>query len=219
MAEHKWEPCTTWRQFYWLWLKVAITHAWSVAEIVGFALVLLVPLVPFLFPKMQESSLAPLAWQIPLGVLAAVGFVRLLCAPYWIYRDRHHSATDRESALLADLSRRNETITALTKPKHTPAEQHDYDKLKKALEMFKETGLIALRHIRGIGTLKFGGMYSPTLPSGLTPDKALWVYHHCATEGLLTCTPNLGRTEETFSVPQKLDKILDEVLFPDENVN
>src|SRR5438445_9752877 len=99
MAKNKWEPCDKWWQFYLLWLKVAITHAWSVAEIVGFALVLLIPLVPRVFPKMQESNLAPLAWKIPLGVLATVGFIRLLCAPYWIYRDRHKAGKEQEAAL------------------------------------------------------------------------------------------------------------------------
>jgi membrane protein implicated in regulation of membrane protease activity len=122
MAVHRWEPCKTWQNFYWLWLKVAMTHAWSLAEIVGFALLLLVPLVAILFPEMHESSLAPPTWEIAVGVLAVVGFVRLLCASYWIYRDRHQRANDRESVLIADVAERNETITALiTKPKRTPA--------------------------------------------------------------------------------------------------
>jgi hypothetical protein len=113
MAAHKWEPCTTWRKFYWLWLKVAISHAWSLATLVGVALVLLLLLLGMLFPKMHESSLALLTWEIPIGLLAVVGFVRLLYASYWIYDDRHQMANDRESALISDVAARNETITAL----------------------------------------------------------------------------------------------------------
>jgi hypothetical protein len=103
--------------------------------------------------------------------------------------------------------------------KSSPAEQYDYDKLQAALTLLKDPALIALRYIRSVGTLTFGGMYSPTLPSGLTPDTALWVYRHCASEGLLNCTPNLGRTQETFSVPPKMDKIFDEVLFQEKGLS
>lgn len=216
MAEHKWEPCTTWAQFYWLWLKVAISHAWSIAEIVGFALVLLIPIVPLIFPKMQESSLAPLAWKIPLGVLAIIGFVRLISAPYWIYRDRHQTAQERENVLMADLSTRNETITALsTRPKRSPAEQNDYDTAKKALRLLKEKGVIAMRHIRKYGSLTFG-TYSPVLPPGLNLNDTLWVYNHCASEGILTQKDNLGNSERTFAVSPKMEKILDELLYEDD---
>lgn len=129
----------------------------------------------------------------------------------------------REIAFLDDIlgrdqmiKEREETIRTLReKPKRSAAEQHDYDKLKKALGMFKETGLIALRYIRSVGSITFGGAYSPTLPSGLTPEKALWVYRHCASEGLLNCTANFGKTQEIFAVLPKMDKIFNDVLFPE----
>jgi hypothetical protein len=120
----------------------------------------------------------------------------------------------RESALASAINERNQAIATLSaKPQRTRAEQHDYDKLKKVLETLKEPAITALRHIRSVGTMTFGGPYSPTLPSGLTLEKALWVYRHCATEGLLTYSSSLGMTQEVFSVLPKMDKIFDEVLF------
>ena len=78
-----------------------------------------------------------------------------------------------------------------------------------------DAGLLALRYIRTARTITFGGPYAPILTNGLTVDKALWVYRHCTSQGLLTCKASLGMTEETFSVPQKLDKVFDDVLFQD----
>jgi hypothetical protein len=33
----------------------------------------------------------------------------------------------------------------------------------------------------------------------------------------LSCTPNLGRTQEVFTVPPTMDKVFDEALFTGEN--
>src|ERR1039458_1666496 len=48
---------------------------------------------------------------------------------------------------------REDSIHVLTeKPKRSSAEQHDYDKAMKALELLKDKGLIAMRHIRSQGS-------------------------------------------------------------------
>lgn len=173
--------------------------------------------VPFVLLAFVVSS----HWQKVLyGVLA------VLCATIASYRvwrkDRLEAGAqlDALKTTIADqrreLADRDEKIKALMeRPKRSAAEQHDYDKLKKALGMFKETGQVALQYIRSVGNIAFDSTWSPTLPSGLTVDKALWVYQHCATEGLLNCTSNLGNTTRTFSIPPKLEKIYDEVLFPE----
>lgn len=104
------------------------------------------------------------------------------------------------------------------KPKRTPAEQHDYDKIKKVLTMFRESK-IALSHIRGQRKLSFGNFGSshvPNLPVSLTSDRALLVYRHCASEGILHCDRNLGNSMETFTIPDHMSKVLDEALFSDE---
>jgi len=126
----------------------------------------------------------------------------------------------RETALLGDISdlnqmvkEREDTIRALSeRPKRTAAVQHDYDTAKKALQLVGEKGRVAMRHIRSHGSLTFG-TYSPVLPPGLNLNDTLWVYRHCASEGLLTCKSNLGNSEQTFAVAPKMEKVLDELLF------
>ena len=52
--------------------------------------------------------------------------------------------------------------------KRTSAEQHDYDKTKKALELLKEKGVIALRYIRAqeCMTFNFSGYTAGSLQIG-----------------------------------------------------
>src|SRR5208282_3797406 len=97
--DQKLKPCERWWQFYGLWLRVALTASLSVADLVGFIVGLLVPLIHALFPRVPESTLTPLLWKIPLGVFCCVGAIRLVIAPYLIYRDRHLSAKQEGEAL------------------------------------------------------------------------------------------------------------------------
>jgi hypothetical protein len=83
--------------------------------------------------------------------------------------------------------------------------------------MFKGEGLIALRHIRAQRTLAFGApgsSYIPALPSGLSMDRALWIYRHCASEGILNGANK--NNVEILTVPERMDEILDEALFVEE---
>ena len=201
----------------------AATSSWKRADLYSVLVGLVLGAVAYFIPAI-EGRVTRLLLIVPLVSLASVTLFRLFLSPFLVYRNRDTEARGAENELRTMIKTQKETIrqkeeairTLSEKNRNGAGRSNNYDKLNKALAMFKETGQIALRYIRSVGTLKFGGMYSPTLPSGLTPEKALWVYRHCATEGLLTCTPNLGKTEETFSVPQQLDKIYDEVLFPAE---
>jgi hypothetical protein len=122
----------------------------------------------------------------------------------------------RETILLGRIAEQLETLRTLTeKPKRTPAELNDYETVRKALQVVKEKGITALRHIRKHGSLKFG-FYNPVLPPGLTANETLWVYNHCASEGVLTCTEKAGSGERTFAVSPKMDKVLDELLYENE---
>lgn len=122
----------------------------------------------------------------------------------------------READLRKELLAKDETIrqqkAALEKPKLTAAEQHDYETAKRVLKTLGETGLIGLRHIRRHGKLTFG-TFPPVMPPGLTLDKTLWVFNHCASEGVLTCQ---GTHERTFAVAPKMEKILDELLYSED---
>jgi hypothetical protein len=127
----------------------------------------------------------------------------------------------REAALIEGISdhkqtikERDETIRSLSEPKRTPAEQHAYDTLTKALEVTKETGLTALRHLKYHEKLAFG-TYNPELPPGLTREQTLWVYNHCLSVGVVNRSANLGYTEYTYSLSPNpaMTKALDELLF------
>ncbi len=206
------DPLDSYYARFWKRFLVDATP-WARDNIVWGVIVLIVPPVAAFFrdPKAHldwaliKNSLVFYAFALVLYVLAYLLFI-----PKRLDTEREA----REQVLATTVAAREQTIqerddairTIREKPKRSAAEQHDYDKLKKALGMFKETGLIALRFIRSVGSLTFGSAHSPTLPPGLTPDKALWVYRHCASEGLLNCTPNLGKTQELFTVLPKMDR-------------
>lgn len=159
-----------------------------------------------------------LLWPYGLLLLAYVLF-HLARAPWLISNDHlvelvRYAETINELKLAA--RRKDHEIRALAQPRRTAAEQHAYEVVKAVLEMTKETGLIALRHLRYQGKLTFG-TYDPQLPPGLNRDRTLWVYNHCVSVGVVNRTNNLGNSEATYSVSQNPDiaKALDELLFPD----
>jgi hypothetical protein len=121
----------------------------------------------------------------------------------------------REQSLNDSIAEKDDAIRKLiSEPKRTPAEQHDYETAKRALEVVREKGITALRHIRRHGSLTFAyGSSSSPLPPGLTFNDTLWVYNHCASEGLLTCNEKYGSGEKTFTVSPKMSKVLDELLY------
>jgi hypothetical protein len=211
-AEARWKSSDNWLQFYGLWFKVSLTHAWSIAEAVGFGVVIVVPLILLLFPKMRESTLAPFGWEVPLAVFALVGLIRLLCAPYWIYRDRHRAACTHEGLLRKE-------IAQLTAPRRTKAEQHNYDKAKKCLTQFGEKAAIALRHLKTCGSLTVTapGMSNSVISSFLPPNITLaelnWALGACAGEGVITCREPMGGTQRIYEIAKTMDAVLDELLY------
>lgn len=215
------EPCENWRQFYWLWIKVALTASFSWADGIGFAVGILIPLLHKLLPSMKESTLTPLAWEIPLAIFCAVGAVRIIIAPYLIYRDRHLLAKRQELSLSQDiasqsnaLKERDEKIRAISeKPQRTPAEQHDYETVLKALTVVRKKGIDALRHLRRQGQITFDHSSCTAPLAGYTNADLLYVYRHCAVEGVLHKNTTFGNSEETFTIPANMEKPLAEALF------
>src|SRR3974390_1755805 len=78
------------RMFYWQWLRHTLAH-WglvsNVATAVGFA----VPIISRVWPK-AGALMGDLAWQIPVGIFAVLGFIPFLLAPYWMYREKEEQA-------------------------------------------------------------------------------------------------------------------------------
>jgi hypothetical protein len=143
----------------------------------------------------------------PRWITIAIGGLCIIFASQRIW-EREHVARLRAEAEIARL---------LVKPSRSPAEQHDYELAKNALKLLKMKGLLALRHIRKQGSLTFG-IYPPVLAAGLSREDHLWVYNHCAVEGILTQGGSVMNNDRTFAVSPKMEKILDELLYDDESM-
>jgi hypothetical protein len=164
-------------------------------------------------------------WTLITPTLELYGLALAVYVPIHLCRvpkklDQERDA--REGILQSEIASREETIRlrdqsiqGLTeKHKYTPAEQHDYDTAKKALQLVGQKGLVAMRHIRRQGALTFAfGSSGGPLPPGLSLNETLWAYGHCASEGLLTCNTKYGSGEKTFAIAPKMEKILDELLY------
>jgi hypothetical protein len=199
---------------------------WARDNIVWGVVVLIVPpLAAFL----RDRSHALIDWVRIKNSLELYGFAFAVYALVYVRLTARRLDADREAReqLLASriagceqtIRGQKDAISTLEKPKRSAGEQHDYDKLKRALQILKGDGLIALRHIRSHRSLTLGsyGASFPVLPPGLTLERALWVYRHCASEGLLIGTSNSAGTQQTFAIDPKTDKLFDELLFTDEN--
>jgi hypothetical protein len=154
------------------------------------------------------------------GLIFLFILYQLLRVPRLLHEEQSISFATKEAELCSAIEQRDQTILGLQPPKRTPAEQHAYDTLRSALDTTKNDGLTALRHLKNHGTLTFG-TYDPQLPIGMTRDRALWVYNHCLSLGIVTRQANLGHSEFVYSISPNLTmaKALDEMLYEDEGLS
>src|SRR5438067_5449600 len=85
-------------RYYGTVARVAFTHSLSTAQAVIFVLAILVGGVAYFVPKTQ-AILTPWitalnGWQVATGVLGTIVFIRLVLAPYWIFRQQDHRIAD-----------------------------------------------------------------------------------------------------------------------------
>lgn len=71
--------------FYREWLRIALHHAFGVADVIAFFIGIGVPVIVQFVPS-WEPSMRRLIWQIPLGVFLSDALVRLVSAPYSMHR-------------------------------------------------------------------------------------------------------------------------------------
>ena len=90
-------------RFYGRWLSMSLRRAFGVADGIGVALGTLAPIMVRSFPA-SESAVTELLWQIPLGIFASIGLVRLGRAPYWMYQERDEKARQMEIGLEARIT-------------------------------------------------------------------------------------------------------------------
>lgn len=133
--------------------------------------------------------------------------------------EREHELNNIIVASLTTIANQQDQISASSqRPKRSPAEQHDYDTVKRALDVVKDRGKIALRFLRNKGSITLGMSFGnpasgPAPPPPMTWNDLAWVYHHCESEGIVTMKSDLGRTSETFTISPHMSNALDGVLF------
>ncbi len=88
------------RGFYWLWLSTAFRHSIWRGDGVAFLLGIAIPIARNAVPN-WESVMNELTWQIPLGVFGSIVLVRLILAPYWLYKEKVKEI-NRLSALMGN---------------------------------------------------------------------------------------------------------------------
>ena len=70
------------RAYYWRWVKTAFTHSVGVVDLWTGLLTALAGVIDHYWP--QGQIMTAYGWQIAVWALAAVMFLRLLMAPYWM---------------------------------------------------------------------------------------------------------------------------------------
>lgn len=107
-----------------------------------------------------------------------------------------------------------EKLTALAKPKRTPAEEHNYQTAKTALQKLPEEVLPLLRHIYSVERLVFPN-FQIVLPFGMPDAKARELSFQCHVVGLLTrdVKQQGGGHETTFAITPGMKSALEELLY------
>ena len=84
------------RAYYWRWLKTAFTHSIGVVDLWTGLITAALSIVDHYLPGLQLMT--SYGWQIPVWALTAVMAVRLLLAPYWIWKEdqqkKSHDSAD-----------------------------------------------------------------------------------------------------------------------------
>jgi hypothetical protein len=95
--------------------RTAWRHSFHAAHSVILVLIILAGLVTYFVPR-AEVMVDPHGWRVAIAVLGAIISVRLLLAPYWIWRDdksRLSILNDRLVNEARDAARRTERTTAI----------------------------------------------------------------------------------------------------------
>ena len=85
-------------KFYWKWIEVSVKPSFGLADGIGFVLGIAIPVVIHFVPR-WETAMSNLAWQIPLGIFSTIFLIRLILAPYWIYKQQEVEISGLEGKL------------------------------------------------------------------------------------------------------------------------
>lgn len=78
----------SWVRFYSRVFSDVVKLSWERTDFTAAALGLVIPLLIHFLPG-KEAALLPLLWKLPVGVFIGVAAMRLVMAPYVLYRDQY----------------------------------------------------------------------------------------------------------------------------------
>jgi hypothetical protein len=87
--------------FYSRLFVLAFKHSYGISDALGFVALVVVGVAGRYYPMKLAAMSNLFAWQIPLLALGVVFAVRLLFAPYWMYRERDKQAVEIGNLLAA----------------------------------------------------------------------------------------------------------------------
>ncbi len=168
-------------------------------------------------------------WELVYTTLGLYAVAAVIYAAVHVCRVPKKLDTERgarEAALARGLSdyeqkikERDDAIRAQSeKTKRTPAEQHNYDKLKKCLDRFGDKAAIALRHLRARGSIiitapGMGNTSGSFVPPDINLSELNWALGACAGEGVVIINEPFGKNERIYEIAKNMDKALEDLLY------
>jgi hypothetical protein len=133
--------------------------------------------------------------------------------PAGLYREQQ-STIETQLGTIEQLER--------AKPKRSPADQHHFEILKRAIEKRGEDARKVLRHLRSQRTVAFRvsparGVVAITLiPADMNRDQAYGMMASLAIDLVLTCARGPGQEdhEEIFEIAQGVMPVVDDLIYP-----
>jgi len=156
------------RSFYWRWLKTAFTHSLGPVDLWTGLVVSIFGIVDHFLPQAHIMTLY--GWMIPVFALAAVMLVRLILAPYWMWREDQQSRNrlDAIAAISAPLLARKQKAQTSVQGferlieaswalrRATVTNEADYKAWRlRYLEWFSEAADFVEEHVSHIAALHF----------------------------------------------------------------
>jgi hypothetical protein len=127
-------------EFYWQWISKAFRHSISRVDGIAFFLGIFIPFLIRYYPGM-EQKLQALIWQIPLSIFVIIVIVRLLLAPYWLYKEKQQEIINLKEQFEQLYKEKQQEITSL---------KTELDQIRKEIKMFATPDELTASHLKGL---------------------------------------------------------------------
>jgi len=138
--KHEWNQKLTWWRFYGRLMREVFHPSWGWTDSIATALGIIGPLFTHFFPKL-EAQMTPLVWEIPVGIFSALVVVRLLIAPFWLYKDRQAFADHREIVLRCEIADKEQSLVEVQQKLKEAFSGPQFRGFFYQIQIFPRTGL------------------------------------------------------------------------------